>query len=106
MATAWRRVITRRRAGGGPSRRSGIGSIRSTIILFLGLPVVGRLRFRGLLPLVVEDDSARFQRSRFGKLELQPLRAFLEEGISAAEDDRGEAEAVLIDQALPSQRCG
>src|SRR5881396_3016852 len=96
MATAWRRVITRRRAGGAPSRPSGIGSIRSSSVPSLARR---RLRRRALLALVVEDDAARFQRLRFGQLEFQPLRAFLEQGISAAEDEWGHAKAVFVDQA-------
>src|SRR5213592_170 len=103
MATAWRRVITRRRAGGAPSRPSGIGSIRSSSVPSLARR---RLRRRALLALVVEDDAARFQRLRFGELEFQPLRAFLEQGISAAEDEWGHAKAVFVDQASPCQRCG
>src|SRR6059036_1990831 len=101
MATAWRRVITRRRAGEGASGGSCIRSSPSR-----PPPRIRRLRRRTLLALVVEDDAARFQRPRFGELEFQPPRAFLEQGISAAEDDRGEAKAVFIDQAPPGQRCG
>src|SRR5205809_6815281 len=101
MATAWRRVITRRRAGEGAS---GVCCIRSSPSR--PPPRLRGLRRRGLLPLVVEDDAARFQRLRFGELEFQPLRAFLEQGISAAEDDWSHAKAVFVDQASPCQRCG
>src|SRR5205809_4768132 len=101
MATAWRRVITRRRAGEGAS---GVCCIRSSPSR--PPPRLRGLRRRGLLPLVVEDDAARFQRLRFGELEFQLLRAFLEQGISAAEDDWSHAKAVFVDQASPCQRCG
>src|SRR5437867_5106503 len=69
MATAWRRVITRRRAGEGAS---GVGCIRSSPSC--PPPRIRRLRRRTLLALVVEDDAARFQRPRFGELEFQPPR--------------------------------
>jgi hypothetical protein len=50
--------------------------------------------------VIVQDDPARVEGPRRDETQLQALRTRLEEGIAAAEDQRHDADAELVDEAV------
>src|SRR5205809_7948809 len=56
--------------------------------------------------IVAEDDAARLQRPCINQFQLHRFGTRLEQGGPGAQDDRSEAETVLVDQMMAHQGRG
>src|SRR5437867_7187350 len=56
--------------------------------------------------IVAEDDAARLQRPCLNQFQLHRFGTRLEQGGPGAQDDRSEAETVLVDQMMAHQGRG